>query len=222
MKRVELRRCEQAGMGELRGSKNKARMAFSHASSTPFLLSQTSCVNVSGPSSVLLLVSSSASAFSPSQSLARTDYGMAKVERMEHELAASNPFQSAVERMSSDREISALLSECRHNKWGNVLNRVNKNHSLAVAKLPLENHITTTILHQAITSKGNTTERATLILRILEVAPEAAGIPNGYASYPIHCLAQRNTKMNASTKETLLLVSWMAMRLDCLSRLQLI
>jgi hypothetical protein len=36
------------------------------------------------------------------------------------------------------------------------------------------------------------------------VTPEAATIKNGYGSLPLHVIAQRNTKMNAETKERLI------------------
>ena len=68
----------------------------------------------------------------------------------------------------------------------------------------MDNHIATTILHQAITSKGNTDERAAVISTILRNTPKAAQIKNGYGSLPLHVIAQRNTKINAATKERLI------------------
>jgi hypothetical protein len=68
----------------------------------------------------------------------------------------------------------------------------------------MDNHISTTILHQAITSKGDTKARARVIREILEIAPKAATIKNGYGSLPLHVIAQRNTKMDAPTKELLI------------------
>jgi hypothetical protein len=107
----------------------------------------------------------------------------------------------------TEREIAAILADCRDNKWESVMARVQANPCLATAKLPMENHIVTTIIHQAITAKGNTYHRANLILHILHTNPRAAGIPNGYSSYPLHSIAQRNTKMDAKTKERLIFVS---------------
>ena len=68
----------------------------------------------------------------------------------------------------------------------------------------MDNHITTTILHQAITSKGDTKARARVILEILNTSPSAAGIKNGYGSLALHVLCQRNTKMDSKTKERLM------------------
>jgi hypothetical protein len=68
----------------------------------------------------------------------------------------------------------------------------------------MDNHISTTILHQAITSKGDTKSRTRVILEIIDVAPKAAAIKNGYGSLPLHVIAQRNTKMDAPTKELLI------------------
>ena len=62
------------------------------------------------------------------------------------------------------------------------------------------NHITTTILHQAITSKGNVEIRAELIDIILNVRPAAAAIKNGYGSLPLHVVCQRNTKIKSKIK----------------------
>jgi len=107
----------------------------------------------------------------------------------------------------SEAEIEETLADCRANNWERVLKRVIENPRLAVTKLPMENHIITTVMHQAITAKGDTADRANLILYILNTSPRAAGIPNGYASYPLHSIAQRNTKMDAKTKEMLIFVS---------------
>ncbi|GKY93563.1 hypothetical protein MPSEU_000323700 [Mayamaea pseudoterrestris] len=104
----------------------------------------------------------------------------------------------------TDREIADTLTDCRKNNWQSVFKRVMDNPRLATTKLPMENHIITTVIHQAITAKGDTVQRANLILHILNTSPNAAGIANGYASYPLHSIAQRNTKMDAKTKETLI------------------
>lgn len=69
----------------------------------------------------------------------------------------------------------------------------------------MDNKISTTILHQAITSKGDTEARSRVIRTILEIAPQAAKIKNGYGSLPLHVIAQRNTKMDAPTKEFLII-----------------
>lgn len=68
----------------------------------------------------------------------------------------------------------------------------------------MDNHISTTILHQAITSKGDTKIRNRVIEEILDIAPKAATIKNGYGSLPLHVIAQRNTKLSARTKEDLI------------------
>jgi hypothetical protein len=59
-------------------------------------------------------------------------------------------------------------------------------------------------MHQAITSKGDTKARARVIHEILATAPEAAAIKNGYGSLPLHVISQRNTKLDAPTKELLI------------------
>ena len=68
----------------------------------------------------------------------------------------------------------------------------------------MDNHISTTILHQAITSKGDTKARTRVIREILDISPKAASIKNGYGSLPLHVIAQRNTKLDAPTKELLI------------------
>ena len=68
----------------------------------------------------------------------------------------------------------------------------------------MDNHISTTILHQAITSKGDIKARTRVIREILDIAPKAATIKNGYGSLPLHVISQRNTKLDAATKELLI------------------
>jgi hypothetical protein len=68
----------------------------------------------------------------------------------------------------------------------------------------MDNHISTTVLHQAITSKAKIDGRASVIQTILDLEPEAATIKNGYGSLPLHVISQRNTKMDSQTKEHLM------------------
>ncbi|MGK3751791.1 MAG: hypothetical protein ACI8RD_004093 [Bacillariaceae sp.] len=69
----------------------------------------------------------------------------------------------------------------------------------------MDNNISTTIIHQAITSKGDTEKRAIVVQEILAVTPHAAQIRNGYGSLPLHVISQRNTKMDSATKEILIM-----------------
>ena len=69
----------------------------------------------------------------------------------------------------------------------------------------MDNHISTTIIHQAITSTGDTAVRSEVISTILRQTPVAAAIKNGFGSLPLHVIAQRNIKMDAQTKECLIL-----------------
>ena len=107
-------------------------------------------------------------------------------------------------RSPSRDEMHAVFEMCRKNQWTSVLNCVRSNPSIAVTSMIMDNYISTTILHQAITSKGETKARARVILEILATAPRAASIKNGYGSLPLHVIAQRNTKMDAPTKELLI------------------
>lgn len=103
----------------------------------------------------------------------------------------------------SEDEMKAVFQFCRANKWTNVLNSCRSNPLIPVTNMVMQNNITTTILHQAITSKGDTKKRAIIIQEILNVTPNAATIRNGYGSLPLHVIAQRNTKMDSATKEML-------------------
>jgi hypothetical protein len=104
----------------------------------------------------------------------------------------------------SERVMQRLFGLCRADDFFSILQCVNQNRLLAVSKMTMGNNNATTILHQAITSKGETSVRAKLILTILEVAPKSAAIQNGNGSLPLHVIAQRNTKMDSSTKETII------------------
>jgi hypothetical protein len=100
--------------------------------------------------------------------------------------------------------MQAVFQLCRKNKWEEVMRRVQLNPRIALSTITMDNHILTTIMHQAITSKGNVALRAQLIRFILHTTPEAAAIKNGYGSLPLHVICQRNTKLNAKTKEKLI------------------
>ena len=108
-------------------------------------------------------------------------------------------------RMSFNREdMDQLFQLCRSDEWHGVLHQVRQNPQIATTSMTMDNHISTTIIHQAITSKGPTAVRAEVISTILHGTPEAASLKNGYGSLPLHVIAQRNTKMDAQTKERLI------------------
>jgi hypothetical protein len=102
------------------------------------------------------------------------------------------------------QDMNTVFSLCRRDDWVSVLKRVQENPWIAMTPMIMDNSISTTILHQAITSKGDTAVRAQVILQILTGTPMAASIKNGYGSLPLHVIAQRNTKMIAETKGKLI------------------
>jgi hypothetical protein len=104
----------------------------------------------------------------------------------------------------SKEEIKRLFQRCRDDDWHSVLQTVQANPYIALEPMTMDNHISTTIIHQAITSKDDTTIRAKVISTILSATPEAASMKNGYGSMPLHVIAQRNVKMDAQTKERLI------------------
>ena len=101
-------------------------------------------------------------------------------------------------------DMVAIFAMCRKDEWGRLWTEVKTNPCVATTAMVMDNHISTTILHQAITSKADTADRAKVIQTILELAPEAAKIKNGYGSLPLHVISQRNTKMDSQTKELLI------------------
>lgn len=107
-------------------------------------------------------------------------------------------------RAPSQEEMHAVFTMCRQNRWNSVLDCIRSNHLIPITSMVMDNHISTTILHQAITSKGDTKARTRVILEILDIAPKAAAIKNGYGSLPLHVISQRNTKLDAPTKELLI------------------
>ena len=104
----------------------------------------------------------------------------------------------------SDRLLQDTLQYCRENRWSRIITLLDQNPLLGVSHLMMDNHITTTILHQAITRKGDINIRAQVIFKILHDTPTAATLKNGYGSLPLHVCCQRNVKMNAATKEKLI------------------
>eukprot|EP00537_Pseudo-nitzschia_pungens_P017043 CAMPEP_0172401904 /NCGR_PEP_ID=MMETSP1061-20121228/52490_1 /TAXON_ID=37318 /ORGANISM="Pseudo-nitzschia pungens, Strain cf. pungens" /LENGTH=393 /DNA_ID=CAMNT_0013135715 /DNA_START=841 /DNA_END=2022 /DNA_ORIENTATION=+ len=107
-------------------------------------------------------------------------------------------------RNPSHEEMRAVFRMCRGNQWNSVLNSIRSNRLIQTTNMTMDNNITTTIIHQAITSKGDISKRAMVIQEILQVTPHAASIKNGYGSLPLHVICQRNVKMNSAKKEKLI------------------
>jgi hypothetical protein len=105
---------------------------------------------------------------------------------------------------AEDNDITTTLRLCREGDWSTILTCVKKDPQISMKLITMNNNISTTILHQAITSKANTGIRACVISTILKFTPEAAAIRNGYGSLPLHVISQRNTKMDSETKERLI------------------
>jgi hypothetical protein len=122
----------------------------------------------------------------------------------EEQLGAPPPRRPPQHRKPSSDEMNELFLLCRADDWYNVLSLIRKNPLVATTPMIMDNHISTTIVHQAITSKGGTAVRAEVISTILRMSSLAAAIKNGYGSLPLHVISQRNTKMDAQTKERLI------------------
>jgi hypothetical protein len=97
-----------------------------------------------------------------------------------------------------------ILNSCRADDWSLILRMVQEDPTLATKIMIMDNHISTTILHQAITSKADIHARTRVIQAALEISPEAAMVSSGYGSLPLHVICQRNTKMPSQTKEKLI------------------
>jgi hypothetical protein len=65
---------------------------------------------------------------------------------------------------------------CRNNQWNQVHQCVLQDPTIATTPLIMDNNISTTILHQAISSKSDTQARAAVVMAILESTPNAASI----------------------------------------------
>lgn len=126
------------------------------------------------------------------------------MNEQQQQMHATNDEIREVESQERAHQASRLFLQCRNNQWSQVLKAVTLNPQIALMPLTMDNHISTTIVHQAITSKGNTRDRAQVISTILTNTPAAATIKNGYGSLPLHVICQRNTKMDSRTKESLI------------------
>ena len=104
----------------------------------------------------------------------------------------------------SKQDVHIMFNLCRKDDWKTVLRHVNANPLMGLSEMTMDNHIKTTIIHQAITSKSKISDRALVIQTVLKLTPKAATIKNGYGSLPLHVICQRNTKMNSRIKETLI------------------
>jgi hypothetical protein len=97
-----------------------------------------------------------------------------------------------------------VFALCRNDRWREILRYLQAKPRIALTQMVMANHISSTVLHQAITSRGDLSAREEVIRHILCVSPQAAAIRNGYGSLPLHVIAQRNTKMAARVKEQLI------------------
>lgn len=100
--------------------------------------------------------------------------------------------------------MKTILCHCKKNRWAAVLDLVRRDPTIAAVPMYMNNRITTTVMHQAITAQGDIDARAQVIREILRAVPVAAAIKNGFGSLPLHVIGQRNTKMDAITKEELM------------------
>lgn len=95
-----------------------------------------------------------------------------------------------------------LLVLCKSQLWEVIENILKEHPHWALKTITMENNNSTTLLHQVITSKSsNMRARWKIINFILTSVPNAASMPNGYGSLPLHVVSQRNIKMDASMKE---------------------
>ena len=102
-------------------------------------------------------------------------------------------------------EMALVFQLCRSDQWKKINGLLTKEPWIALAPMTMDNNITTTVLHQAITSRGNIQHRALVMENILAWTPKAARLKNGYGSLPLHVIAQRNTKINTAVKERIVL-----------------
>ncbi|GAX10037.1 hypothetical protein FisN_25Lh114 [Fistulifera solaris] len=116
-----------------------------------------------------------------------------------------SPLESAVPHpLVSLKEMTNVFQLCRSDQWKKVHVLLIKKPWIALYPMTMDNNITTTVLHQAITSRGNIHHRALVMDNILASTPEAARLTNGYGSLPLHVIAQRNTKIRAQIKERII------------------
>jgi len=101
-------------------------------------------------------------------------------------------------------EMRTVLEHCRKNRWEQVLRALKREPELALRQVMMQNRVATTVLHQAVTSRGDVKQRDRVCRQILTATPQAAAMKNGFGSFPVHVVAQRNTKMDVETKQRLL------------------
>lgn len=109
-----------------------------------------------------------------------------------------------LEAMIMESQMQEILNGCRGDDWSLVLRMVQDDPTLATKIMKMDNRISTTILHQAISSKGDVRARTEVIQAVLKTSPEVAMVSSGYGSLPLHAICQRNTKMPSQMKEKLI------------------
>jgi hypothetical protein len=96
-----------------------------------------------------------------------------------------------------DSSMEILYRFCHGSKWNKVLEYVNQDPLIGTRSMIMDNLNTTTIIHQAITSKGDAAVRARVISTIIKHTPEAARIKNGFGSMPLYLIANRTSSTNS-------------------------
>jgi hypothetical protein len=107
-------------------------------------------------------------------------------------------------RSPDNNELKIVIQLCAQEEWAELLARVQQSPWMGRAQWNMTNNIATTLLHQAITGKGRGEERCKLIESILDLAPTAATLSNGFGSLPLHALCQRNVNMKSSSRSRLI------------------
>jgi len=101
-----------------------------------------------------------------------------------------------------------VYAMCRNNSWHSMLGSIQSYPEISTMILMQRSlsFSTTTILHQAIISKGDIKIRDPVIRKILYIAPHAAAIKDSSGSLPLHHICQCNLTMNYAIKEMLICI----------------
>jgi hypothetical protein len=118
-----------------------------------------------------------------------------------HQLPGSVPHQ---EEGSSDIQL-LIRKMCKANDWAGLRTIINRDAATFAQRSDSAVGLAATVLHKSISGSGNCRERAHLMLRILELSPDAVRQRNSYGSLPLHTVVKRGNGVTQATKTLVVL-----------------
>jgi hypothetical protein len=118
-----------------------------------------------------------------------------------HQLLGSVPHQE-----EASNAIQLLIHKmCKANDWAGLRTIIDRDSAAFAQRSDSAVGLAATVLHRSISGSGNCQEREHLMLRILELSPDAARQRNSHGSLPLHTVVKRGNRLTQATKTLMVL-----------------